>query len=87
MLECLQWASDSLNNLIFTFIRHMKKKITNVGGKGDSACCCLTGEGGIKDPRHSSKDTHMVGTIDSPTTFQLSFHRGHDRTYFSAMVQ
>lgn len=26
--------NDSLNNFIFTFIKHMKKKITNVGSKG-----------------------------------------------------
>ena len=26
--------NDSLNNLIFTFIKHMKKKITNIGSKG-----------------------------------------------------
>ena len=45
-------------------------------------------EGGIKDPRHRIKGIHMVGTLwGSPTTFQLSFRRGDDRTYFSAMVQ
>ena len=26
--------NDSLNNLIFTFKKHMKKKITNIGSKG-----------------------------------------------------
>ena len=26
--------NDSLNNLIFTFIKHMNKKITNVGSNG-----------------------------------------------------